>query len=118
MSRFNVVAGAVLRAYRIHLGLSQGSLSRTAGITQAALCRYEAGLHAPGARALRAIAGALGLPLTRIAGTIGRVQRKVDDAVGPRGAVLPTEAISGLALYHALDVLAEADGLATEPARE
>src|SRR3954469_14111691 len=50
-----------LRRFRIERFLSQRELARQAGLHAATLLRLEAGATAPSTRAVRALAGALGI---------------------------------------------------------
>jgi transcriptional regulator with XRE-family HTH domain len=52
--------GSVIRQHRERLGLSQRSLARRAGLTQAAISRIERGLSAPNWETVRALLLAMG----------------------------------------------------------
>ena len=64
--------GEAVRTARIAAGLTQEQLSEQAGITQAALSRYETGMRQPDEQALAQMAGVLGVTgrLLRRAGSI------------------------------------------------
>jgi transcriptional regulator with XRE-family HTH domain len=55
-----MMPGSLIREHRQRLGLSQRSLARRAGITQAALSRLERGLTAPNWETVRALMLAMG----------------------------------------------------------
>jgi transcriptional regulator with XRE-family HTH domain len=55
-----VVPGTLIREHREQLGLSQRSLARRAGTTQAAVSRIERGLTAPNWETVRALMLAMG----------------------------------------------------------
>jgi transcriptional regulator with XRE-family HTH domain len=66
-------AGNLIREHREGLGLSQRSLARRAGTTQAAVSRIERGLTSPGWETMRALFLAMGLePDLRAVRLIGR----------------------------------------------
>ena len=67
------MSGEAVRTARIAAGSTQEHLSEQAGITQAALSRYENGLRQPDEQALEQMAGVLGVTgrLLRRAGAIG-----------------------------------------------
>lgn len=65
--------GEVLTTARRASGLTQGELAATAGVTQAALSRYENGLRDPDEMTLEALAAALGLT-TRFVRHAGRTR--------------------------------------------
>jgi transcriptional regulator with XRE-family HTH domain len=52
--------GSLIREHREQLGLSQRSLARRAGLTQAAISRIERGLTAPNWETVRALMLAMG----------------------------------------------------------
>ncbi|HWW89402.1 MAG TPA: helix-turn-helix transcriptional regulator [Solirubrobacteraceae bacterium] len=52
--------GSVIRQHRERLGLSQRSLARRAGLTQAAISRIERGVTAPNWETVRALLLAMG----------------------------------------------------------
>lgn len=68
--------GLVLETLRIAEGMTQAQLAVMAGVTQAALSRYENGLREPDAAALTALAAALGV-----------TSQFLHSASRPRGAV-------------------------------
>lgn len=53
------VIGSNIKAARKHAGLTQAQLAQKAGMTKAAISRYESDLRIPGAEHLKAIATAL-----------------------------------------------------------
>jgi transcriptional regulator with XRE-family HTH domain len=55
-----ITPGNLIRQHREELGLSQRSLARRAGMTQAAISRLERGLTAPNWETLRALMLAMG----------------------------------------------------------
>src|SRR4051794_41393484 len=60
----------VLRSRRVALGLSQAELAERAGVSSRQLARYEAGEQQPVLSAAVALAEALGISLTQLAGQV------------------------------------------------
>lgn len=66
--------GALIRAHRSAAGLSLRDLADRTSISNAYLSQIERGLHEPSLTVLRAVAGALGVPLASLlerAGVLG-----------------------------------------------
>ncbi len=76
--------GENIKAARIRLGLNQSQLAQMAGITKAAISRYEAGLREPRIEHLRSIANALEVTVGYLEGYEDINSKKVLDAVGRR----------------------------------
>ena len=72
-------AGRVLRQARLAAGMSQATLARAGGTSQAAVARYEAGVVDPGIETLERLVGALGMRLEL---------RTIARFPGPRGRIL------------------------------
>jgi len=67
--RANVINGVpLLRAWREHLGLTQDSIAKRAGITQAALSQLESSNAKPRKSTLEKLAQALGLKVEQLKG--------------------------------------------------
>ena len=58
--------GARLRELRLEAGLTQAELARRTGIHRPNIARVEAGRHTPSLETLSRLAGAIGIPTTRV----------------------------------------------------
>src|ERR1700709_2236717 len=79
------VLGELLRAQRQAAGLSLRELSERTEVSNAYLSQLERGLNEPSLSVLRAIAGALGVPLGTLLARAGLLDDEADaDGGGPR----------------------------------
>jgi transcriptional regulator with XRE-family HTH domain len=71
--------GALLRAQRTAADLSLRELSERTNVSNAYLSQLERGLHEPSLSVLRAITGALGIPLAPLLVRAGVLEQSSDD---------------------------------------
>lgn len=69
--------GSNIKAARKHAGLNQSQLAQKAGITKAAISRYESGLREPRSEHLKAIAEALGVTTDELLGIAPLPQQEI-----------------------------------------
>lgn len=91
----SIIIGRNIKTARKLLGLTQGELAAMAGVTKAAISRYEAGLRAPKVEHLRAIADALDVSVGFLEGYEDINSKKIYDAISTKNATL-VENLMGL----------------------
>ncbi len=84
--------GAVIRASRTQAGLSLRVLAERTGVSNAYLSQVERGLHEPSLSVLRAVAGALGVPLEALLARSGAFEEAT--APSTEAAILADPALS------------------------
>ena len=89
------VIGENIKAARVRLGITQTQLAQMAGITKAAISRYEAGLREPKIEHLRSIADALEVSIGYLEGYEAIDSKKIYDAIVSKDAAL-VENLMGL----------------------
>lgn len=120
--------GAVIRRLRELRGYSQRALQERAGLAPGTISDYELGRHEPSQRSLKAILGALDVPLhmwaQEIEAASGRSDYEVRERAAERGQSEPFDdwvnifTVNGVRPDHVLGLIAIAmqEGRANEPA--